>query len=85
MNLGRRLYEDPRPHSLVVRATPRGAGDRGPIPDHVTPKIASFKLLSLVPGINELGTPLDGSESNDVSDSFLWLGTPKLPSVDHSA
>ncbi len=49
----------PRPRSTVVRASARGAGGRGSIPDRVTlardVKNGRFELLSVALGINELG------------------------------
>ncbi len=53
------------PRSIVVRASARGAGGRGSIPDCVTKDVKNwrFALLSLALGINELGIRLGGSES----------------------
>ncbi len=54
------------PRSIAVRASARGAGGQGSIPDRVTPegvKSGKFALLSLALCINELGNRLGGSES----------------------
>ncbi len=65
-NLSKAKRMKPPPRSIVVRASARGAGGRGLIPDRVTPKdvkTGRFALLSLALGINELGNRLGGSES----------------------
>ncbi len=49
-------------YSIVARASARGAGRRGLIPNHVV-KIGRFAFLGLALGINELGNQVGGAES----------------------